>query len=73
MRNLRECVLYDRICMECGECDRCDLDPEKTCDNCKKCLLENADYRAIRIDGVLTSEETLECEAPDSEVSEQKG
>ncbi len=28
------CVLYDRVCIGCGECDRCDLDPEKICDNC---------------------------------------
>ncbi len=33
-----ECVLYDRQCIECGECDMCDLDPEKVCDNCGKCL-----------------------------------
>jgi len=56
----KECVLYDRGCIECGECDRCDLDPEKICDNCKKCLETNADYRAIRIDGVLTPEESLD-------------
>ena len=31
---VRECVLYDRECIGCGECDRCDLDPEKICDNC---------------------------------------
>ena len=34
----RECVLYDRDCIGCGECDRCDLDPEKICDNCMKCV-----------------------------------
>ncbi len=62
MRNYRECILYDRACVECGECDRCDLDPEKICDNCKKCLTSAADYRAIRIDGVLTPEESLDSE-----------
>ncbi len=65
MHNYHECVLYDRICIECGECDRCDLNPEKICDDCKKCLLKDADYRAIRIDGILTPEETLEGEALD--------
>jgi len=60
----KECVLYDRVCVECGECDQCDLDPEKICDNCKKCLGINAKYRAIRIDGVLTPEESLEEEDP---------
>ena len=34
----QECVLYDRICTECGECMMCDLDPTKKCDNCGKCL-----------------------------------
>ena len=34
------CVLYDRLCTECGECMMCDLDPTKKCDNCGKCLEE---------------------------------
>ena len=36
----QECILYDRICTECGECMMCDLDPSKKCDNCGKCLEE---------------------------------
>jgi hypothetical protein len=59
----KACVLYDRLCVDCGECDWCDLDPDKRCDNCKKCLGEPKDYRAIRIDGLLTDEEKLEGEA----------
>ena len=31
---MKECVLYDRECINCGECLHCDLDPEKICDNC---------------------------------------
>ena len=23
----KQCVLYDRECIDCGECQRCDLDP----------------------------------------------
>ena len=53
---MAECILYDRECIECGECNRCDLDPEKICDNCKRCLRLDADYLAIHIDGVLTDE-----------------
>lgn len=34
----KECVLYDRECMGCLECEQCDLDPNKVCDNCGKCL-----------------------------------
>lgn len=49
------CVLYDRICIECGECNICDLDPNKICDNCGICigLGNNKDYRIIQIDGII--------------------
>ena len=50
------CILYDRECIGCGECDRCDLDPEKICDNCMKCIQENADYKSITIDGIQLDE-----------------
>ena len=43
----RQCILYDRECIGCGECDRCDLDPEKICDNCMKCVKGDAEYRGI--------------------------
>lgn len=63
MKDHVTCVLFDRACIECGECDRCDLDPSKLCDNCMQCIKdEAADFRAIRIDGVLTPEETLDNE-----------
>ncbi|MDR0897547.1 MAG: hypothetical protein LBN04_06790 [Oscillospiraceae bacterium] len=62
MHGYRDCILYDRRCIECGECDRCDLNPDKLCDNCKKCLQADADYMAIRIDGLLTPEESLDGE-----------
>lgn len=55
----KECVLYDRLCIECGECDLCDIDPQKVCDNCMQCIQSSSDYRAIRIDGVLTDEEKI--------------
>ena len=33
------CVLDESIkCDDCGECDRCDIDPSKICDNCGACL-----------------------------------
>ena len=49
----RQCVLYERECIGCGECDRCDLDPEKICDNCMKCVNGDAEYRGIAIDRVM--------------------
>lgn len=32
------CVLDDHECIKCGECDRCDIDENKSCDNCCACL-----------------------------------
>lgn len=57
MGELKMCVLYDRVCIGCGECDRCDLDPEKICDNCMKCVNGDASFRAIAIDGIQLEEE----------------
>lgn len=59
----KRCVLYDRECIECGECNLCDLDPTKICDNCGKCIglnlgKDSPEYRAIRIDGII--DETMD-------------
>lgn len=52
------CVLDERkACDGCKECLRCDIDPLKVCDNCCKCL-DEADYRAIKILGIITDEKT---------------
>lgn len=49
-----ECVLEDRPCTECGECDLCDLDPGKLCDNCCLCLeFPDRDFAKIMIDDIL--------------------
>lgn len=53
----KKCVLYDRECIGCGECDRCDLDPDKICDNCMKCVKSDADYRGICIDGIVMNQD----------------
>ena len=52
---IRRCVLEDKPCLECGECDLCDLDPSKVCDNCGKCIgLDGSmEYRAVKIDGII--------------------
>lgn len=79
----KRCVLYDRVCIECGECNMCDLDPMKVCDNCGKCIgLDHTDkspeYRAIKVDGIidetmnpsdyLYDEETLEVPEEDDDI-----
>lgn len=34
------------------------LDPDKICDNCMKCVMGDADYRAISITGIELEEES---------------
>ena len=46
----KQCVLYDRQCINCGECDICDLDPKKICDNCGKCIESGNDYNIMDVD-----------------------
>ncbi|MDD6204591.1 MAG: hypothetical protein PUC05_06345 [Firmicutes bacterium] len=31
----------------------CDLDPDKVCDNCGKCIKDDRDYAEITITGVI--------------------
>ena len=54
-----KCVLYDRDCIGCLECETCDLDPDKVCDNCGKCL-DIKDVVSIKIDKIYRSEEEYE-------------
>ena len=56
-KHRQECVLYDRECIGCMECETCDLDPNKVCDNCGKCL-DIRDYATIRIDKIVGLEDT---------------
>lgn len=50
---MSKCVLYERECIDCGECDMCELDPKKRCDNCMKCVNGNAEYRAVVVDEII--------------------
>lgn len=50
------CELYDRECINCGECDICDLDPNKKCDNCGKCIDYEDEYAEIEIENVIIEE-----------------
>lgn len=54
--NSVECVLYDRECIGCMECEICDLDPNKICDNCGKCL-EIHDDAVIKIDKIILKDD----------------
>lgn len=54
MRKMKRenCILEDKKCTDCGECNLCDLDAEKICDNCGKCIDSEAESRAIQVDGI---------------------
>ncbi len=56
----KKCVLYDRDCINCHECEFCDLDPTKICNNCGKCLNveDYASFEIDSIDGVKISRKT---------------
>lgn len=49
----KECVLMDRECFDCGECDICDLNPDKICNNCCVCIDNKADYKSVEIDEII--------------------
>ncbi|MBO5712998.1 MAG: hypothetical protein J6R88_02190 [Clostridia bacterium] len=55
---MKDCVLYDRECIECGECNYCDLVEDKLCDNCGKCLESDGEYNAVKITKIYTDKTT---------------
>ncbi len=55
---MKECVLYDRECNNCGECDTCDLNPLKICDNCGKCIDSDTEYNAVKITSIIKEDKT---------------
>lgn len=53
----KKCILEpEKQCIECGSCDRCDLDENNICNNCCRCLGE-ADYSAIEITEIILPKE----------------
>ena len=56
INNKKMCELYDRECIGCLECEICDLDKNKICDNCGKCL-EVKDDAIIKIDKIIIDED----------------
>ena len=54
------CEIEERICTECGECDVCEQNPSKICDNCCECLNEpDTDFLAIEIEDILLGSEEI--------------
>ena len=52
VNHTQKCVLYERDCIGCMECETCDLDPNKVCDNCGKCI-DVQDFATIKIDKII--------------------
>ena len=52
----QNCVLYERECIGCLECEICDLDENKICDNCGKCL-NIQDDAIIKIDKIIMEDD----------------
>ena len=52
----QECVLYDREFTGCMEYEVFDLNPDKICNNCGKCL-DIKEFAAIKIDGIVGIDE----------------
>lgn len=70
---MKKCVLYDgKVCNDCGECNRCDLDPDKICDNCGKCLQRGSDeFNSIIYRYPAEDENECECECDHHENGEE--
>ena len=58
-KTVLKCVLYERDCIGCMECETCDLDPNKVCDNCGKCI-EVRDGASIKIDKIYMNPDEYE-------------
>ncbi len=54
---VKECVLANKACDNCGECLICDLDRSKECNDCMQCIEQDVDFNAIRVDDVVYDEE----------------
>jgi len=52
-----QCEIYDRECINCGECDICDLDPTKHCDDCGLCIDDDSEYRSLTVEEFLEDNE----------------
>ena len=52
-----KCILYPEReeCIGCNDC-RCDLDPDKICDNCMACERSDGEFRSILIDRIEMNE-----------------
>lgn len=51
----------EKLCDDCNDCNKCDIDPVKLCDSCGKCInLEGLDYGKVFIEGLVENQEDLD-------------
>lgn len=57
----KKCIFDENLdCTDCGDCEVCDLDKNKICDNCGKCLeLKGQDSKSVIIDRVIEDPEEI--------------
>lgn len=61
MENINCIFDINKVCDNCGECERCDLDPNKVCDSCGKCLeMKNYDTKSVQIDDIIEDSKEAE-------------
>ncbi len=55
---MKKCIFSSvKECNECGNCNICDLNSEKICDNCAKCMeLQGIDTKAIGFEDIQSEE-----------------
>jgi hypothetical protein len=54
---MKRCILEDKVCCDCRECDMCDVNKDKVCDNCGKCIDTDAEYYGIAINKIILPDE----------------
>ena len=52
----------DRECIDCGQCDICDLDDTKICDDCCKCIDTDSDFKGVYIDNIIDNVTDIDAE-----------
>lgn len=54
---MKHCVLDEnKLCTDCGDCNRCDLDLNKICDNCCKCLETDKLFSSVPVADIVTEQ-----------------
>lgn len=54
---MKKCLLDEKKeCNACMDCDRCDLNPDKLCDNCCKCIETDEAFLQVPIADIVTKD-----------------